>query len=277
MRGVYRLCTRLEYLTEQNCPLKGKQSFYQPRLDEDNLVTVFGDQILISSPSRLLCFDYILHECSSLLGDTKHVLDIGCGYGNYAAHIKSAHGYASYQGYDIETRATWDDLADEKTRFDVATLGVDTINVDKVDTVFSQSVLEHVAFDRAVFDRFSVTTPRVLNHIHFIPATRSFFEHRYHGYRRYGPCTINRLLSSPSIKNIEVIALSNWVGRETHALMRGKAKKVRAFGDRSVVPAYDPSLSSLKNLIARKNFLTASQITDASFFALRFDQHISAP
>lgn len=274
-RGLYRLSAKLEYVTEQHCSVKGVVSSFQPILDEAALIDAFGERVRLSSPSRVLCFDYLLHRCGDILNDERHVLDIGCGYGDYSEFIKNSNGFASYHGVDISERERWADYKGATTRFSVATLGEDKINVDGIDTVFSQSVLEHVENDRAVFNCFTATHSRTVDHIHFVPPTRSFIEHRFHGFRRYGPCTINRLLSSPTIRDVEVIMIGNWLTRETHWERAKKIKRVKAFGDRSKVPLYNHDKSVIANLIDRKDMMIAEQVTDAGFFVLRFKQDIA--
>lgn len=274
-RGLYRLSAKLEYLTEQRCGLKGEVKSYKPVLDEKALVEAFGERVIGSSPSRVLCFDYLLHACSDILNDKRHILDIGCGYGDYAAFIGQSNGYASYHGVDISERERWADYQNDKTTFATAVLGEDKINIDGIDTVFSQSVLEHVENDRAVFDCFTASKDCTVEHIHLIPPTRSFIEHRFHGFRRYGPCTINRLLSSPTIRDVEVTMIGNWLTRETHWEKAKKIKRNKAFGDRSKVPNFDHGKSLIANLIDRRDMMIPSEVTDAGFFVLRFKQDVA--
>lgn len=273
-KRIYKISAAIEYLSEQNCDLKAKIDYYKPVLDEDMLAATFGERLLGASPSRVLCFDYLLKACGDIFGPSRHILDIGCGFGDYSRFLANAHGYASYRGVDIEERERWSNYRNAHTSFDVATLGVDEISVDGVDTVFSQSVLEHVEYDRSIFDRFTASANKTVEHIHLIPATRSYFEHRLHGFRRYGPCTINRLLSSPTISDIKVTGLGNWVVREMHWKQAKKTKKNKAYGDRSHVPLYDNNKSIVANLKDCRKMITASDVSDAGFFVLRFKQEI---
>jgi SAM-dependent methyltransferase len=74
----------------------------------------------------------------------RRVLEIGCGPG-FEVWLLSHHFDADAWGVDVSERKAWAALADERTHFACADIGVDSpFEADSFDRVISFSVLEHV-------------------------------------------------------------------------------------------------------------------------------------
>jgi SAM-dependent methyltransferase len=245
---------------------------YEPTLDRAAYIRAFGEAALDASASRVLCYDFIACHGGGFFGPDRAVIDLGCGHGNYAAHIRRAFGYRRYAGYDLAARPEWVALSREDTTFTVKELGVDSIDVSKADTIFSQSVLEHVAYDTAVFRRFSAETPRRLSHLHFVPALRSYGSYRFHGYRRYSPYQLDRLTGRPGIRAVRAFAFGNSLSRSMHLdhydhLAKRPRKRERH-------SPFDPSKSMFENLLIHRDEIRPKRQGDADFFALIFEQDV---
>lgn len=273
--SVYRLSAWFERLLVSR-PYHGPTiQPFRPKFDRARLEELFGPRAVNGTTSRILCFDFILQLGGGIFGPDRAILDLGCGTGIYARHIRRAFGYRSYQGCDIEARPEWAGLSASDTRFGTAVLGVDPIAVDDIDVVFSQSVLEHIEFDVEVFHRLRAMSPRRLRHLHLVPGVPSFIEHKLHGFRRYAPWMLDRLLDVPGIANIEVHAIGNWASREMHWLAKGKPKRDPKHPPGIGVVPYDPGKSVLDNMIACRDLLVTDEPTDAAFYALVFNQTVS--
>lgn len=272
--GIYRLSYLLERFLGWIGPSDVSCQFYQPTLDAERLVSLFGERASSGSPSRIMSFDFILEIARKEFGPDKSVVDLGCGSGVYAQHLHRACGYRDYRGYDIAAHPDWPKFAGVDTRFATAELGKDWIDVDDIDIVFSQSVLEHIQYDCQLFARFRTSRPRRLRHVHLIPATLSFFESRLHGYRRYGPRAITNLLSAEGISEVEVYAMGNWVTRELYWAAKGKPKRTKFHDDGVRLIPYDRALPVVENMVRNRESLVAERIEDAAFFALIFTQQV---
>ncbi|MDP2618887.1 MAG: class I SAM-dependent methyltransferase [Hyphomicrobiales bacterium] len=266
----------LEFQLNRDRSLNWPVEYYSPELNVERLTYTFGDHLLTVSPSRALCYDFLLHHARTFLGNRPAVIDLGCGNGSYSRHLRKLVEFASYQGLDILRRSDWEKHAADDVAFATAVLGKDVIDVDGRNAVFSQSVLEHVEHDREIFRRFRSTGPVTLKHLHLMPATRSWYDYRFHGYRRYGPVELNRLLNDPGFFNVRIFALGNWLSRTYYRPLKGRRAK---FGDvgvkgRKALESYNKSLSPLENLARRRDELIATEISDVSFFAIAFEQRL---
>lgn len=241
---------------------------YRPVFNREKLVTAFGEQILNRSPSRILCADFQVETLPRLVKPAPSVLDLGCGRGEYSQHLRNIIGYKRYLGIDLNWSPDFSGYERDDTRFTQANLGVEEIDVSHFDLVFSQSVLEHIRYDRRLFSLLKARerTPRL--HVHFVPATRSFYEYRFHGYRRYGPLEIARLLSTREIDNIQVYMLGNQLTRRLFRKRYFKGiKRLWTVGDTT---PYDPTLTMFDNLVNVRDRLQAESVHDASMFCLVF-------
>jgi hypothetical protein len=266
----------VEFRRNKGQALRWPVDYYSPELDVERLTSTFGDKLLTVSPSRALSYDFLLQHARSFLGDGPCLIDIGCGGGEYSRHLRRLVEFASYRGLDMRRQPDWDRYAAEDVTFATAVLGEDFIDAEDQNAVFSHSVLEHVEYDCEIFRRFRSRTPVTLRHLHLIPATRGWYDYRFHGYRRYGPVEINRLLSNPTFFNVRVFALGNWLSRTYYRPQKGRRAK---FGDvgakgRKALKSYDKSLSPLENLARVRDQLVAADISDVSFFAIAFEQRV---
>lgn len=244
---------------------------FEPVLDKNKILETFGNIALVASPIRLLCMDFLLNHGVDSFGNGCDLIDLGCGTGLYSRHLARISNYRSYEGFDIKARKEWDELSSDSTRFNLATLGVDPIPIGSADRVFSQSVLEHVHYDCSVFDRFLVETPRFLKHLHLVPAPMSFFETRYHGYRRYGGRELKNLLSNPSFQDVTITPIGNPAARIYHKYQHGKLVKPHLARQ---APAYDTDLSALENMAKHAEKFVNANAHEASFYALSFTQQL---
>ena len=256
-----------------NCDL----DWYVPEFDTGRLIDTFGNYILTASPSRALCCDFLLHYAEKFLGNRPRLIDLGCGRGNYSQYLRELVDFASYNGVDIKQNAEWIQYESEHVEFSTAVLGQDYIDVGDATAVFSQSALEHVQFDKEIFRRLTSTKPVNLRHLHLVPATQTWHETHFHGYRRYGPVQLNSLLDNPDFSNIRVFALGNWLSRACYRLQMGKRLKLRTTKTQEMkaLVTYDRRITPLENLASKREQLVASDISDVSFFAVTFDQKLA--
>jgi len=273
--GIYRLSYLVESLLAKQAADKFPFQPYTPRLDADRLFTLFGDRAVNGSTSRILCFDFLLEMGAKVFGPDKSVIDLGCGSGVYARHLRRAFGFRDYRGYDLADRPEWAEFAAPDAHFAPAVLGEDWIDVDDTDVIFSQSVLEHIHYDHQLFRRFRTREPRRLRHFHLVPATRSFFEHRLHGYRRYALPGIERLLTLPGIGNVEIYGLGNWVSREMHWAALKKPRRSWQHDKRVALAPYDNSRSVVDNMRRNRDHLVPDCPQDAGSFGIIFDQDVA--
>lgn len=273
LSAVERLLYRGSYVAEQLVSALRSSAIpieiYRPRLDQTSYVELFGEEVLDASPDRVLCYDFIACHGASVFGPARAVIDLGCGRGNYSRHLRRAFGYRRYLGCDIAPRPEWESLARPDTTFAVKELGVDLIDVTDFDTVFSQSVLEHVANDAAVFRRFVTRQPRRLRHLHLIPALASYQSYRFHGYRRYSPHQLDRLTSAPGIRAVRAFAFGNQLTRDMH---HDHSRLARRTGKRR--SPLDGAKPMFDNLAANRARIDPSTVREADFFALIFDQDV---
>jgi 2-polyprenyl-3-methyl-5-hydroxy-6-metoxy-1,4-benzoquinol methylase len=130
-----------------------------------------------------------------------HVLDIGCGRGNYGPRLLNwAAGHlASYTGTDAHPHSGWSGLtaADRRLRYYQSTAEDFLTTIPHGTNVFlSQSALEHFDEDLTFFEqlrtyRHSVDGP-VLQ-IHLMPSQACLRLFLFHGVRQYTPRTISRI------------------------------------------------------------------------------------
>ncbi len=274
---IERFSYRLSYSAERALaalkPAKTPIEIYRPTFDRASYVRSFGEAMLDASAARVLCYDFIATHGASVFAPDRAVIDLGCGRGNYAAHIRRNFGYRRYVGYDIERRPDWTDLEAEDTAFGVKELGVDPIDATGYDVAFSQSVLEHVANDAAIFHRITANPSRLLTHLHLIPAVKSYEEYRYHGYRRYAPYQIDRLTAAPGVHSVRAFALGNYVTRALQFGRKGNRSARRRKAARTAI--YDPSKTMFDNLLAHRDTIDPTTAGEAEFYAVMFEQAIT--
>ncbi|WP_417674860.1 hypothetical protein [Roseibium sp.] len=274
-RARYKANAWLERVRQRFQSFPAPVEAYEPHLDADRLIADFGDPIRVASPTRALCYDFVANKMPEIVGERPSVLDLGCGNGNYAQHLKIALNFRHYQGYDIKESPEWPKYRSDEIEFGTATLGVDEIDVGDATCVFSQSVLEHVRYDAEVFGLLRSKSPKTIRHVHCVPTPESHVEHRYHGYRRYGPGELTRLLDHPGLSNIRIYALGNSATREMYWHQRHKPKRFASRSERKRYPyLYDQNLTCVENLQRNRQSIKPLHPIEASFYILTFDQQL---
>jgi len=132
---------------------------------------------------------------------TIHVLDTGCGSGNYGPRLLSwAEGQiATYTGTDVRRRDEWAALeaGDDRLRFypSKAESFRDTIP-EGTNLFMSQSAIEHFDEDLTFFDQIRdyvhATRGPVLQ-VHLVPSQACLRLYLLHGVRQYTPRTLSRI------------------------------------------------------------------------------------
>lgn len=276
-RTIYRMNAGLERLYARAGHLSDRFTVldFDPVIDQSKIIETFGSKAQDASPTRVLCYSYLLEFAKEKLEPECEIVDLGCGFGHYSQHLKKLLDYTAYLGFDIERRDAWKGYENERAVFRTAELGKEKIDIGHARNIFSQSVLEHVHHDCRIFDLFGCDAPVTLKHLHLVPAPMSYFETRYHGFRRYGIRELTRLLSHPGFQNITITPLGNAVSREFHALQHGKRSAVARMKKTGANGAYDLNASALENMDARGAEFKCEDLRDASFFAISFDQVVT--
>ncbi|WP_319468923.1 glycosyltransferase [uncultured Pseudodesulfovibrio sp.] len=146
------------------------------------------------SPSRIVCDQFWQalpwESLRRELGEI-HVLDIGCGNGNYSEKLRAASGETiqSYHGVDIISSPNWQRLKQKKnTHFSKLTAGLDQAIPTRANLIISQSALEHIPNDKkymkAIRQHAAATNSPVFQ-IHLVPSESCLQTYELHGYRQY--------------------------------------------------------------------------------------------
>lgn len=268
-RWLYARSVLLERIGERLGGAGVPVEIFAPTIDREAFVSRFGEAAADYSASRILCLVFLMAQAETVFRAGDAVLDVGCGTGRYVPILRRGFGVGDYRGVDIAVHPEWTAIGDERTRFAQAELGVEPVDASGADVVFSQSVLEHVAHDRAMFSLFRSNPARTVRHVHLVPATATWQIYRYHGYRRYQPGSIARLLASPGVRAPRVFAFGNRTTRLLHLdhydHLGGRPIGRRASG-------YDPAMPMIDNLAAHARDIVPSRVADADFFAILFEQ-----
>lgn len=279
-RIIYRLCQQLEKPVYAHMPAHNHFQPYTHTCNHEKLLAAFGNDAVNSSPARVMSYCMLLEVTGQYFGPDKAVFDLGCGAGNYAGHIARNFGYRRYDGFDIAPRKEWEALADEKTHFHQAVLGEVDLDVTDVDIIFSQSALEHIKNDKAVLTRLTSKTPKTIRHIHSVPALASWQDFRYHGYRRYAPVNIDRLINLPHVRDVQIFLSGNPLTRamraQQKAASRGKLERyLSKHPEAKNLPfTYDASLSMAQNLAQLQELGTPTHALEATTFTITFLQDL---
>ncbi|MEI2387822.1 class I SAM-dependent methyltransferase [Breoghania sp. JC706] len=272
-KALYKLGLHLERFGSKLSAVSSDCESYVPELDVARLVRVFGPEIRNRNPTRILCADFILNRAASVFGETPDIVDLGCGEGGYSQNLKLVTDYGTYQGYDIEPRLAWKEYETPSVRFAKARLGYAPLQIGQANAIFSQSALEHIEYDKSAIALLRPDRERTLSHLHLIPGIPSYFEHRYHGYRRYGPREIRNLIDLPGISDVRISHFGNWITREFFWEMRNRHKpQVSSIFRQKSGVFYDKSLSTLENLVIHREKIVTQSMREASFIALTFKQ-----
>lgn len=154
------------------------------------------------SPGRkaadMFCMDLPWEAMRAELGDIR-LLDIGCGRGGYARLLQAWSGgrIAGYRGIDIAPHDEWESVAREwpEAAFQVcAAESVAGVLDAGTSMLFSQSALEHISGDLALFRQiaaFAESRRQPVLQLHVVPAAAAAKIYPGHGIRYY----TTRLLS----------------------------------------------------------------------------------
>ena len=155
------------------------------------------------TPARFLCdslwasIDY--QRLADELGSSGRLgfFDIGCGDGIYGTFFKelSGNAFGSYTGLDIyKSKIFPAEFEHIKDSAENCHKWMD----ERVNLVVSQSALEHIEYDRQVLRcvtaRLEQTRARFVQ-IHMIPAARSLWLYRWHGWRQYSELNLESIVS----------------------------------------------------------------------------------
>jgi SAM-dependent methyltransferase len=151
---------------------------------------------LKSSPSRKLSdlfwmqlpWDAIQEELGPL-----HILDIGCGSGNYFPRLQMFSGQrvASYMGIDISSHENWEMLRNKYSEVQFKVLNSNDIQASiprNTNLIISQSALEHFQEDMVFFDQIREFIRRSSQNalqIHLLPSSACLKLYGFHGVRQY--------------------------------------------------------------------------------------------
>jgi SAM-dependent methyltransferase len=207
------------------------------------------------SPSRALCDLFWARlpwdGLERVLGSI-HILDLGCGSGAYARRFREWSGgaVARYSGVDIRPHPNWSAAADRFADFRAADVrDIDAILEPTVNLIVSQSTLEHVADDAAVFERIHAHAhPRrhPLLQLHAIPSAACLRLYLWHGYRQYTPRTASELTAPfADCSERRLIALGGEACNALHWRFITWPLMFRRAGDRRDIdpPAYRRALA----------------------------------
>ena len=130
-----------------------------------------------------------------------HVLDIGCGSGEYGPRLLSwsGHRITSYVGLDVRAHEKWGPLAAANPqltfmRGDSSDVGASV--PPRTNLFISQSAIEHIDDDLLLFERLrdyeQRFSGRVL-HVHVCPSAACLKLFLLHGVRHYTPRTLSKI------------------------------------------------------------------------------------
>ncbi len=164
------------------------------------------------SPSRILCdafwntLDW--KKISFELDDKIHILDLGCGNGNYGYFLKEISGdnFGTYTGLDIYKHKNFPD--EFKHIKDYAENSYKYIR--NVNVIISQSTLEHVENDIDTIEKIISKNrdSKKFIQIHLVPASAGLWLYLLHGWRQYSNKNIGKITEQIKKKfNLDMISV----------------------------------------------------------------------
>jgi SAM-dependent methyltransferase len=211
------------------------------------------------------------------LGDAVHVLDVGCGRGNYAAVLDTALGLGTYRGIDVREDSTWQTLAAADERLEFLVCRAEELGDTELagrNLIVSQSALEHVRDDLAFFRRIAGqlgASTRPLLQIHLLPGANLWRLWGVHGYRGYSERNLRHVVALFTGSHVDVIKLGGPACNRLH--LEAVNDTLRRFRRRpgADMRSTDPDL--YRRLVAEAIFEDAARppeptLRDASFVAL---------
>jgi SAM-dependent methyltransferase len=160
----------------------------------------------VPSPSRALCDLFWMHlpwaQIADALGPLR-VLDLGCGSGSYAGHWMEWSGgrIAHYLGVDANAHPAWPSFASAHPSVEFLQHDIQQMTplvAGEPNLIFSQSTIEHVKDDVAVFEQlhaYATSVGRPMLQVHLVPSAACLPLYLWHGYRQYTPRSLSRLTS----------------------------------------------------------------------------------
>lgn len=155
-----------------------------------------------SSPSRKLSDLFWVQLPWNAIQDELgqiHVLDVGCGAGNYYPRLQSfsRHHLTSYTGIDIAYNENWDVLKNKYAEVQFLKLNGNNIRAaipQNTNLIISQSAVEHFEQDVTFFDQihtFIKQTSKNVIQVHLLPSSVCLKLYGFHGVRQYTPRSLS--------------------------------------------------------------------------------------
>jgi len=157
-----------------------------------------------SSPSRKLSDLFWLklpwEKIRKELGEI-HVLDAGCGSGEYGRKLTewSNGAIKSYTGIDFSSNENWIALEKKYTNFSFYQAEVENILQyvsEKINFFMSQSAIEHFDEDLHFFRQISdyiLSSKKTVIQVHLFPSNSCLRLYGNHGIRQYTPRTVSKI------------------------------------------------------------------------------------
>ncbi len=135
-----------------------------------------------------------------------HILDLGCGQGQYAELFKSLNISGVYLGIDLDRRDNWDKIK-ENEQLHILFQHHNAEKLQSLDKSFnficSVTTFEHFENQTAVIDGAYKVTDINGNIMIIIPSHYSYLLYGTHGYRRYSKNGLQKLVSNAGYVSVK--------------------------------------------------------------------------
>jgi hypothetical protein len=180
-----------------------------------------------ASPSRTLSDLFWMSlswaEIRSQVGPI-HVLDVGCGSGDYGPRLLSwsAGAIERYTGTDVQAGSRWPELAsaDPRLRFFQSRAETFRARIPGDTNMFvSQSAIEHFDEDLVFFEHlrdFAASARRPVVQVHLVPSPACLRLYHLHGVRQYTPRTLSAITRLFPDARVELYALGGAASNRLH-------------------------------------------------------------
>ncbi len=130
-----------------------------------------------------------------------HILDTGCGQGNYATRLLDASGgrVASYTGIDAKRRPNWAEVEKKNPKFkfiESSSSDISKLIPPETNLFVTQSAIEHFDEDLGFFEQireYISKGHKPVIQIHNFPARAILPLYLFHGVRQYTPRTVSKI------------------------------------------------------------------------------------